>query len=303
MTLAHERTTQFFEGVRRRRREIVTPEGVPIAVELADPGERLSAFFIDWVIWTLATIAVYLPILALIGRAGSILIGISIALFVGFIIRNMYFIYFELAWRGATPGKRLIGLRVIDHHGGPLVPAAVLARNLTREVEMFLPLGMLISWGGQGQGAVDWDKLLLALWMLFFAALPLINRDRMRGGDLIAGTMVIALPKQALMSDLVESTVQFSFTEPQLRAYGAFELQVLEELLRRPDAPDASRVLNEVCDKICLKIGWSAPVPPSQVVLFLRDFYTAERAFLEREQLYGKGRADKYAKPGPPPER
>jgi uncharacterized RDD family membrane protein YckC len=303
MTLAHERTTQFFEGVRRRRREIVTPEGVPIAVELADPGERLSAFFIDWVIWTLATIAVYLPILALIGRTGSILIGISIALFVGFIIRNMYFIYFELAWRGATPGKRLIGLRVIDHHGGPLVPAAVLARNLTREVEMFLPLGMLMSWGGQGQGAVDWDKLLLALWMLFFAALPLINRDRMRGGDLIAGTMVIALPKQALMSDLVESTVQFSFTEPQLRAYGAFELQVLEELLRRPDAPDASRVLNEVCDKICLKIGWSAPVPPSQVVLFLRDFYTAERAFLEREQLYGKGRADKYAKPGPPPER
>jgi uncharacterized RDD family membrane protein YckC len=299
MTLAHERTTQFFEGVRRRRREIVTPEGVPIPVELADPGERLSAFFIDWVIWTLATIAVYLPIFALIGKTGSIVIGISIALFVGFIIRNMYFIYFELAWRGATPGKRLIGLRVIDHRGGPLVPAAVLARNLTREVEMFLPLGMLMSWGGQGQGAVDWDKLLLALWMLFFAALPLINRDRMRGGDLIAGTMVIALPKQALMSDLVERTAQFSFTEPQLRAYGAFELQVLEELLRRPDAPDAPRVLNEVCEKICRRIGWSAPVPSSQVVLFLRDFYTAERAFLEREQLYGKGRADKYAKPGP----
>jgi uncharacterized RDD family membrane protein YckC len=303
MTLVHERTTQFFEGVRRRRREIVTPEGVPIPVEIADPGERLSAFFIDWVIWTLASIAIYLPILAIVGKTGSILIGISIALFVGFIIRNLYFIYFELAWRGATPGKRLIGLRVIDHRGGPLVPAAVLARNLTREVEMFLPLGMLMSWGRQGQGGVDWDQLLLALWMLVFAALPLINRDRMRGGDLIAGTMVIALPKQALMSDLVESTMRFSFTEPQLRAYGAFELQVLEELLRRPDAPDAPRVLSEVCDKICHKIGWSTPVPASQVVLFLRDFYTAERAFLEREQLYGKGRADKYAKPGPADER
>jgi hypothetical protein len=34
-------------------------------------------------------------------------------------------------------------------------------------------------------------------------------------------------------------------------------------------------------------------------VPFLRDFYTAERAFLEREQLYGKGRADKHAQPGP----
>ena len=31
---------------------------------------------------------------------------------------------------------------------------------------------------------------------------------------------------------------------------------------------------------------------------FLREFYTAERAYLEREQLYGKARADKYAQPG-----
>jgi hypothetical protein len=91
--------------------------------------------------------------------------------------------------------------------------------------------------------------------------------------------------------------VHFSFTEQQLRAYGAFELQVLEELLRRPDSADAHRVLNDVCDKICRRIGWTGPVPPNQVTLFLRDFYTAERAFLEREQLFGKGRADKYAQP------
>jgi hypothetical protein len=31
---------------------------------------------------------------------------------------------------------------------------------------------------------------------------------------------------------------------------------------------------------------------------FLREFYTAERAFLEHEQLFGKARADKNAKPG-----
>jgi hypothetical protein len=67
--------------------------------------------------------------------------------------------------------------------------------------------------------------------------------------------------------------------------------------LRRPDSTEAVRVLDDVCGKICRKIGWTAPVPPNQVVVFLRDFYTAERAFLEREQLYGKGRADKYAQP------
>jgi len=298
MTLAHERTSQFFEGTRRRRREIITPEGVSIPVELADYGERVSAFLIDWVIWTVATIVIYLPIVLLIGKAGSILIAISVALFIGFLIRNLYFVYFEIAWRGATPGKRVVGLRVIDRHGGPLLPTAVIARNLTREVEMFLPLGILLSGGRSAEGAIAWEQLSLAIWMLFFALLPAINRDRMRGGDLIAGTMVIALPKRALSSDLVEETVQFSFTEQQLRAYGAFELQVLEELLRRPDSEKGLQVLNDVCDTICRKIVWTAPVPPNQVARFLRDFYTAERAFLEREQLYGKARVDKHAQPG-----
>jgi len=301
MTLVHERTSQFFEGVRRKRREIVTPEGVPIMVELADYGERLSAFFLDWLLWMLAMIVVFVSIVLAIGTARSELsaqLAISVALFMAFIIRNMYFVFFEIAWRGATPGKRAVGLRVIDRQGGPLLPTAVIARNLTREVEMFLPLGVLLTGGRGATGSVDWEQLTLAIWMLFFAVLPAINRDRMRGGDLIAGTMVIALPKRALSSDLVEAAARFSFTEQHLRAYGAFELQVLEELLRRPDSPESRRVLDDVCDKICRRIGWTDPVPPADVAIFLRDFYTAERAFLEREQLFGKGRADKYARPG-----
>jgi uncharacterized RDD family membrane protein YckC len=297
-TLAHERTSQFLEGVRRRRREIITPEGVSLPVELADYGERLGAFLIDWVIWLGTTILIFLLIfLSFVRGSSSALIGISIALFLAFIIRNLYFVFFEIAWRGATPGKRAVGLRVIDRHGGPLLPTAVIARNLTREVEMFLPLGILVTGGGAAAGGVAWEQLTLAVWMLFFALLPAINRDRMRGGDLIAGTIVIALAKRALSSDLVEASVHFSFTEQQLRAYGAFELQVLEELLRRPDSEESYRVLNDVCDKICHRIAWTEPVPPNQVALFLRDFYTAERAFLEREQLFGKGRADKYAQP------
>jgi uncharacterized RDD family membrane protein YckC len=298
MTVAQtpsERTAQFLEGTRRERRQIVTPEGVPVSVDLADYGERLIAFVLDLVIWFLLTLAIYIPIIAAIAASGGSLIAISIALFIGFVVRNAYFVYFELAWRGTTPGKRLVGLRVIDRAGGPLLPSAIVARNLTREVETFIPLGVLLTWGA-ARGA-DWESLAIALWLLFFAALPFVNRDRMRGGDLIAGTMVISLPKRVLSSDIVEKTVQFAFTEPQLRAYGAFELQVLEELLRHPDSPETTRVLGEVCDKICRKIGWTTPVPPAEVVPFLREFYTAERRFLEREQLYGKVRADKYAQP------
>jgi uncharacterized RDD family membrane protein YckC len=295
--LTHARTTDFLERTQKLRRQIVTPEGVPVPIEIANYGERLAAFVIDLTIWFLLTLAIYIPILSLIGRTGGSLIAISIALFIGFLIRNLYFIYFELAWRGATPGKRIVGLRVIDRNGGPLVASAVIARNLTREVEMFIPLGVLLR--AQSGNGIDWQQLAIVGWVMFCLAIPAFTKDRMRGGDLIAGTIVIALPKVALLGDLVERTLKFTFTPAQLQAYGTFELQVLEELLRRPPSREGRQVLDDVCDKICRKIGWTGPVPRNDVTVFLRDFYTAERAFLEREQLYGKARADKYAQQPP----
>jgi hypothetical protein len=46
------------------------------------------------------------------------------------------------------------------------------------------------------------------------------------------------------------------------------------------------------------------PIAPADIMPFLREFYTAERAFLEHEQLFGKTRADKHAgrsdRPAPP---
>src|SRR5436189_3619465 len=174
MTPTYERTSEFLEGSRRVRRQIITPEGVPLTVELADYGERVVALAIDLFIWLVATLAIFIPIVYLIGISGGSLIAISIALFIGFLIRNLYFVYFELAWRGATPGKRLVGLRVIDRAGGPLLPSAIVARNLTREIETFLPLGVLLFSGRSATGAADWSNLGIALWMLLFAALPFI---------------------------------------------------------------------------------------------------------------------------------
>src|SRR5712691_5763753 len=299
MTLAHDRTSDFLEGTRRERRQIVTPEGVSLSVELADHGERLVAFVLDLFVWFVLMLVIVIAIVSAIGVSGGSLIAISIALFIAFMIRNLYFVTFELAWRGATPGKRMVGLRVIDRAGGPLQPSAVIARNLTREIEAFMPLGILLTGGKTASGVINWENFAIAVWLFFFTALPLINRDRLRSGDMIAGTMLIALPRRALLGELVAQKAKFKFTEQQLRAYGAFELQVLEELLRRPDATNAMVVLTEVCDKICRKISWPTPVPPNETMLFLREFYTAERAFLEREQLYGKARADKYSQPKP----
>jgi uncharacterized RDD family membrane protein YckC len=295
VTSTHDRTAQFFEGRRRRRREIITPEGVPLTVDIAEYGDRATAFVIDLFIWLCTTLGLFLllVLLAIQGVAG--MVTLSVFLFLTFLVRNLYFIYFELNWQGATPGKRIVGLRVIDRSGGPLLPWAVIARNLTREIEAFIPLGILLTMGRSGRGGEAFEQAALALWLLFFSLLPLLNHDRLRGGDLIAGTMVIALPRRVLLSDLVETTSRFRFTERQLAAYGAFELQVLEELLRRPASPETDRLLQEVCSKICRRIDWTPTVPAAEAEAFLRDFYTAERAHLEHRQLYGKPRADKHA--------
>jgi hypothetical protein len=91
----------------------------------------------------------------------------------------------------------------------------------------------------------------------------------------------------------VETRGHFAFEDRHLRAYGAHELHVLEELLHRQETRETSEVLHEVCNRIARKINWNEPVVPAETTLFLRDFYTAQRAFLEREQLFGRPRADK----------
>jgi hypothetical protein len=84
------------------------------------------------------------------------------------------------------------------------------------------------------------------------------------------------------------------FTDRQLTAYGKRELQVLEDLLRRRDDVETRALLGDVCERVCRKIDWPERVGPADMAPFLRDFYTAQRAFLEREQLFGRPRADKF---------
>jgi uncharacterized RDD family membrane protein YckC len=217
---------------------------------------------------------------------------IAVVMFVVFLLRTAYFIHFELSGNGATPGKRIVGIRVADRHGGPLLPSAVIARNLTREIEIFIPAGLLIS--ASLTPGFHWQSLLVFGWLICFLALLFFSRDRMRAGDLIAGTVVIAVPRQRLLRDMVETRARFVFADQQLAAYGARELMVLEDLLRRPDDAETRALLHDVCDRICRKIAWSEPVAAADIAPFLRDFYTAQRAFLEREQLFGRPRADKF---------
>ncbi len=279
----------------RKSREIVTPEGVPLTVELAEFSERAIALMIDLLICLGVALAIVLAVLFLAFQGLGAIVFFAALNLVIFFLRVLYFIHFELSGRGATPGKRVAGIRVIDRRGGPLRASAVIARNLTRELEVFIPIGILLSAGVSGAaGGVPWGKLLAIGWLICFFLLLIFNRDRMRAGDLIAGTLVVVLPRQRLLGDLVETRARFVFADHQLGAYGKRELQVLEDLLRRRDDRETRELLLDVCDRIIRKIGWTEPVPPADTALFLRDFYTAQRAFLEREQLFGRPRADKF---------
>src|SRR3546814_12137383 len=78
-----------------------------------------------------------------LGFASRSGVMLSIWMLGGFLLRNFWFIGFELGQRAATPGKRLMGIRVVARDGGRLTADAVVARNLIRELELFLPLTMI----------------------------------------------------------------------------------------------------------------------------------------------------------------
>ncbi len=291
------RTGKAENAPRRNRRVLTTPEGVPLELDIAGAGERLVAFSIDVGIIFAGSFLLALLMERIVVLGEGTAAARTLLLFASFLARTFYFIVFELLWQGVTPGKRTCGLRVINRNGGELTSGAVTARNLIREAEIFLPLSLLFSLDVDAGAA---RQFAFVGWAALGCALPLLNRDRLRPGDIIAGTQVIAMPKRELSLDLSLRTPDagrksYAFTHEQLSKYGAYELQVLEELLRRPRNRETRMLLDEVCATIRRKIEWPEPVPAGRTIEFLNDFYTAERAELERGKLFGRLREDKNA--------
>ena len=282
-------------------REIVTPEGIPITFQLASTGDRAAAFMLDTVI-QLAAIAALAIAFTIAGASSELLRPILIV--VEFLLVNFYFAFFEIRWQGQTPGKRKLGIRVIDARGGQLDTGAVLARNLVRELEVWTPLRFLIFNRMMWPDAPGWALVLAGGWTFVFLFLPLFNKDKLRVGDLIGGTRVVRQPTIVLPPDLAteaqlslqrdtQPQPTFVFTEEQLAVYGIYELQVLEDVLRQdPAKPAYYESLSLVCDKIREKIEYTGRIASSE--RFLKDFYTALRAHLEQKMLFGQRKADKW---------
>jgi len=156
---------------------ISTPENVDLHLELAGLGNRIVACVIDTVITYAAIFVLALPsllyprIVEALGAAYSdnrlLVDTLVIALYVlgSFLIVFGYFIFFETIWQGQTPGKKLMGIRVVDSLGQPVTTSSVWIRNLLRPID---------------EGA-----------FLFGLLVMLVDRNERRLGDLAANTIVI----------------------------------------------------------------------------------------------------------------
>jgi uncharacterized RDD family membrane protein YckC len=164
-----------------RALSFVTPENVVVSYTLAGVASRLLATFIDLLI-QFALLLFCSGVFQQLGGGlrGTLGLGSltsALGLIVSYIIMFFYSLLFEAFWGGRTPGKRLLGLRVIQEGGYPVTFAASATRNLLRLLDFgIFPLGNVpvILFGLPG------------LLSVFFS--PTYRRI----GDYVAGTLVIS---------------------------------------------------------------------------------------------------------------
>ncbi|TAD86052.1 MAG: RDD family protein [Sphingomonadales bacterium] len=300
----------------RRERTLITPEGLALPITMAPRMARAGALMIDVIIILSGLTAFQLLIWWIAGGVlgGTSLdpdrmsqgvlefLGIVMALFV-FCIWYGYFLVQELGPRGATLGKRIVGIRIAARSSARLTPEAVIARNLLRDIEIFYPVVALLvltmlAQSGQDIGMLGW---VLTGWFALFLLFPFFNRDGLRAGDVVAGTWVVERPRARLAAVLSAqgaaaargtsalTGVRYDFGESALSVYGEKELQTLERMLR--DSPPEA--LQAVHATICRKIGWDPGAGDERA--FLEAFYAQLRAKLEGDMRFGKRKADKFS--------
>jgi uncharacterized RDD family membrane protein YckC len=287
-----------------RDRVLITPEGVALPITLASRGARAGALLLDFVflgtgflVVTIALISLAGGVAALIGRFGSgggapaaLQLVVVLWIIMTFLVRYAWFLWFELGARGATPGKRLSGIRIAARDGGRLTAEMVIARNLLRDIELFLPIVFIASAGADSTPA--W--ITATAWFAMFLLFPCFNADRLRAGDVIAGTWVVEAPRRKLEAAMSlraqePAAAEYRFSEAELSVYGEYELQTLERILREDREP----AIASVQATIAAKIGRDPWVSDSRT--FLEAYYAQLRARLEAGMRMGKRKADKHA--------
>lgn len=156
------------------RLRLPTPEGVTLEVVLAGAGSRALAAVADAMIQAATLIAVTIAAIQGPGIGlDSALAAAAIAAVLSFALFFFYYVGFETLWSGRTPGKKLLGLRVVTVEGRPPTFRTSMIRNLIRIVD-FLPFAYGVA--------------IVSI---------IATRHNQRLGDLAAGTLVVRDPRPA----------------------------------------------------------------------------------------------------------
>lgn len=198
-----------------RRVEIETPEQTILSYTVAGVGSRTAAALVDLVIIIVGQLSIFLVIAVISsvfdGRtsaAQKLSSGwvTAIGLLFSFALIWGYYVMFEGIWDGQTPGKRMLGIRVVQDGGYSVSFGASAVRNLLRFVDMQ-------------------PGILYAVGLVSVT----ISKSGKRLGDIVAGTFVVherrALIKSAarVTSDVgTRAAITSRLTEEEFALLGRF---------------------------------------------------------------------------------
>jgi uncharacterized RDD family membrane protein YckC len=183
--------------------------------------------------------------------------GMVIAVFVlvEFVISTCYFIFWEMVTGGRSPGKLIVGLRVVRQTGLPIDLRSSVIRNLMRAVDI-LPAEYLVG--------------LIAI---------LLSPSGERLGDHVAGTVVLRLDRPEVAAEIPHSagTQRLVLTRAQLAKIGPREMQLIRGVLRRLPQLEESRRAELIAEAAeTMRVRLQLPdFPNSDRAAFLNDLLSA----------------------------
>ena len=201
-------------------------EGVEIRLRMAGPMLRAGAYLIDFLIRG-AVLLVGGIVVSFAGIAIGGQVAGGVMLLAWFLMDWLYPVLFEAGRRGATPGKRALGLRVVQATGSPITLGQAVVRNFLRFID-----GMPF------------------FTYCFGLTSCLASRRFQRLGDLAAGTVVIydripPLPVVAMPPPITAVPLPVGLTATEMRALALFrERAGLWSDGRRAEIADQAAVLS-----------------------------------------------------------
>lgn len=212
------------------RLKIDTPEQITLELPVAGIGGRFLALTIDTVLQA-ALFMVSLVALTAGPRtfAPLRLVGPAVAVLFAFCVYWGYFAVFEIVWSGQTPGKRIVGIRVVHESGRPIRGYEAIGRNVLRVID-FLPalygVGLIVM---------------------------MLNRYSRRIGDYVAGTLVVYDTSHHETPPDWHDAISGAVPSSRLTQVTAEELALIEAYLRRRSDLD-SLVRENMADQIAHRV-------------------------------------------------